>query len=521
MNNTHYEVEPYTLFSESHIWQLNRDFYQNTGIDAWSKGLIPHQLTSNSFVGRTYAELILGFLKDLAANGDTIETVYILELGAGHGRLAFHILKHLEKLTSLSSIKLPPYCYVLSDIVEDNLDFFKNHPQLKTYYDKGLLDYAYYDAIDGTDLHLRHADTTITKGDLAQPILAIGNYFFDSIPSDVFHIRDKVISACSIAMHAKELKDVPHSDDLHLKNIRVTYQKEPILSTFYKAPLINEVLEEYRHSLSDSYVFFPEKGMTCIDNLKALSQKGLMLLSMDKGFKNIADIDKKGLPDLVKHGSFSLWVNYHALGAYCEKQGGLSFFPQFATFHLQVGCMLFTKDSADYTSTKAAYTKYVDDFGPDDINSIKKLIYENMSAFSLIYILTLLRLSYYDSSLFLKLLPRIKEVAKKISYAERNRLSQTLDVVWEYYFDINESTNLAQELAGLLFDLGYYQKALVYYQHSTDKNGHETDTYYNTILCHYQLRQDALFTTALDKAETIFPDSKLFEKLHDLDLNAV
>lgn len=109
-------------------------------------------------VGKTYAELILGFLKDLAAKGQLLDTVYILELGAGHGRLAFHILQHLEKLIALSDERIPPYCYILSDIVENNLNFFQRHPQLQHFIKKGILDFAYYDAIGGKEIHLRHAE---------------------------------------------------------------------------------------------------------------------------------------------------------------------------------------------------------------------------------------------------------------------------------------------------------------------------------------------------------------------------
>ena len=133
MSDKLYSIESSTRFSESILWQLNRDYYQSVGIDAWSKGEVPHQITSNSLVGKTYAELILGFLCDLSDQGSTDEKVYILELGAGHGRLAFHILKHLEKLVSLTDQVLPPYCFVISDIGEKNLSFFRDHPQLKTY----------------------------------------------------------------------------------------------------------------------------------------------------------------------------------------------------------------------------------------------------------------------------------------------------------------------------------------------------------------------------------------------------
>jgi hypothetical protein len=124
MESIRYEIESDQLFSQSKIWQLNRNFYQKKGPSAFSEEIVPHNLTSSSSVGKTYAELIFGFLKDLSSKGKTVDPVYILELGAGHGRLAYHILVHLERLILRTNIDLPPYCYILSDIAEDNLSFF-------------------------------------------------------------------------------------------------------------------------------------------------------------------------------------------------------------------------------------------------------------------------------------------------------------------------------------------------------------------------------------------------------------
>ncbi len=190
MNNDHFEIQSKTPFAESIIWQLNRDFYQEQGIKAWSEGIVPHQMTSNSQVGKTYAELIFALLKDLADKGN-LEIVYLVELGAGHGRLAFHILKHLDKLVAGTNRVMPQYCYVLSDIVEDNLSFFMDHPQLQYYLEKGELDIAYFDAIDSKELHLRYAQKTIHAMELKTPIVAIANYFFDSIPNDLYYIKDR------------------------------------------------------------------------------------------------------------------------------------------------------------------------------------------------------------------------------------------------------------------------------------------------------------------------------------------
>jgi hypothetical protein len=67
-------------------------------------------------------------------------------------------------------------------------------------------------------------------------------------------------------------------------------------------------------------------------NLQAFSNAGMVLLTMDKGFHELDKLKGKKEPDIITHGSFSLWVNYHALGTYCKKQGGKVLFPGFSNF---------------------------------------------------------------------------------------------------------------------------------------------------------------------------------------------
>jgi len=519
MRNGYYEVEAPTLFSESLIWQLNRDYYKEAGIDAWSSSIVPHHMTSNARVGKTYAELILAFLKDLAAKGQTKETVYILELGAGHGRLAFHILRHLEKIQQLLTEELPPFCYVISDIIEENLDFFQTHSQFQTYLEKGILDVAYFDAVDGNELYLRHAKKTILPNSLHQPIVAIANYFFDSIPNDLFLIQNKIISACSVELQSKV--DPAKMDTATLiDNIEVSFHKEPLGEPFYAEALSNAILESYKELVVNTHLFFPQKGLQCLSNLQKLSDKGLMLLTMDKGFHEIHDLEKKGEPDIITHGSFSLWVNYHALGAFCEKQGGKVLYPSFSSFYLEMGCLMFLTDAEKYEETNAAYQRCVNDFGPDDFNSIKKLTYQNIARLTLVELIAFLRLSSYDSSLFHKVLPRIKQVVKRVTFNERKRFAQTMHQIWNMYFNINEPFDLAYELGGIFYDLGFYKEALIYFKYSTTEYGEKADIYYNRILCHYQLREDALFLSTLKEAKVVFPNFEKFAQLDKLDLGA-
>lgn len=517
MQTTDFEIQATTPFSESLIWQLNRDFYHEKGIRAWSHGAVPHNLTSNSKAGQTYAELIFAFLKDLATKGKTTEVVYILELGAGHGRLAFHVLKHLNRLLATISEPVPPFCYVLSDIVEDNLSFFQNHSQFQNYLKKGTLDVANYDATERKELYLRHSKKTIQPGSLNQPILALANYFFDSIPNDLLNVEHKVVSKCSVALNSTKNPAGMNTDSL-LSNMEVSYTKSVQDAPIYEEPLFNEMIEDYRAGIQNSYFFFPKRGMLCLQHLKSFSKVGLVLLSIDKGFHELHDLENKKEPEIIPHGSLSVWVNYHALGAYCEKQGGKALFPGFSNFHLEIGCLLFLEDSDTYPHTQTAYQKYVDDFGPDDFNSIKKLAYTHIAKLTISELIALYRLSGYDSTFFIKLLPQFKKVAQRISFNERTRIAQTLNAVWDMYFYINEPYDLAYEIGGLLYDLGYFAEALIYFQHSVDIFGLKADIYYNQALCFYQLRQDKNFFKALETVKKEFPDYKLIPHLEKLDM---
>lgn len=512
-----YEVEGFMPFSNSKIWELNRDYYHNEGLEAWRDGTVPHQMTSSSMLGKTYAKLIFAALKDLATQAATQEKVYILELGAGHGRLAFHVLRHLDEFCLQTNLNLPDYCYILSDIAEKNLQFFSAHPQFQTYFEQKKLDVAYFDAIGTNRLELRHSKKNIEPNSLNQPILAIGNYFFDTIPSDLFYFKNNTTSSCEVALESSEEPDKVETAIL-IKNLYLTFQNTLLKQPFYKEKELNQLIGAYQELMKDTYMFFPSAGIRCIKNLRSISKEGLMLLTMDKGFLDLNDLENKGEPEIISHGSFSIWVNFHALKMYCDQQGGKTYFPSYATFHSQVGCLLFLKDDEKYDEVNATYQRAVNDFGPDDFNSLKRMAYKQLARMDLIEVLSMLRLGDYDSTLFKNFLPRIKQTMRRITVNERRRLAQTLDKIWEMYFSFNEDFDMAYEIGGVFYDLGFYEKALVYFDCSVALFGGKADIFYNKILCHYQLRQDKLFVSRLREAKKAFPNYERFKQLEALNL---
>ena len=162
----------------------------------------------------------------------------------------------------------------------------------------------------------------------------------------------------------------------------------------------------------------------------------------------------------------------------------------------------------------------MNDFGPDDFNGIKKMSYKYIGSMSIKELIAILRMSAYDSSLFVKFLPQLKHLSNRISSTERKRLAQTMHQTWKMYFTLIESFDLAYEIGGIFYDLGFYQEALEYFQFSVNQFGQQADVFYNQALCYYQLREDELFLKTLVKAKALFPTYERFGYLDTLDLEA-
>jgi len=301
--------------------------------------------------------------------------------------------------------------------------------------------------------------------------------------------------------------------------LRVDIQKS-LKDNPAQTPIIAEILKEYTATLDDTFLLMPRLGIKCINALKKLSKKGLMLISMDKGYALLQNLKRRPKPEIIKHGSFSIYVNYHAFRRFCEHSGGKAIFASFSDFSLKLACLLFLPNSDNYNETFKAYQHYVNDFGPDDYSGLKRLLLRNSKNLTIRELISGLRLSYYDSSLFVHLLPLIRQHTLRLTLEERKRLGETLIKTGDNYFAINEAVDVNYEIGGLLYDIGYYKEALTLFERASNISGDLPDLYYNRILCHYQLRQDKLFVSVMAEAKRAFPGFEKLKELDKLDLGA-
>src|SRR6185295_12197231 len=97
-------LEENQRLSRSLLWRLQRNYFEQRGIEAWSSGAVPHHITSSPFIADAYARVVMGFLRDWSTL-DHSQPVHIVELGSGSGRFAYSFLKKFLDLQRNSVLK--------------------------------------------------------------------------------------------------------------------------------------------------------------------------------------------------------------------------------------------------------------------------------------------------------------------------------------------------------------------------------------------------------------------------------
>jgi tetratricopeptide (TPR) repeat protein len=484
-------VEQNQRLSRSILWQVQRDYFARQGIEAWRQGTVPHYITSNPFIASAYARVALGFLRDCQAGSpplDPGQPVYILELGAGSGRFAFHFLKKFLAVFTRSALKGIRVKYVMTDFAEANLDYWQAHPWLGPWVEQGWLDFARFDAGHDRELRLRHAGERLAPGGVSNPLVVLANYVFDGLPQDAFAIQAGQLCESLVSLTSPQGEADLSAPDL-LDRVQIAYAHRPLNGAYYDDPDWEDILRDYGARLVDTAFLFPCAALGCLRDLSALSNGRLLLLTADKGYSREEDLLGRGEPGLARHGSFSMLVNYHALGQYVRRQGGQVLGGDRCHNSLNVGAYILGGLPGGAVETGQAFAAEVEQFGPDDFYTLKKGIEKLYDALTLPQILAYLRLSGWDANILLGCMPTLLERVDSLSEPERQALSQAIQQVWDTYYPIGEKRDLAFELGMLLYSMSYYRQALDYFGHSTRLYGPDASTAYNMGVCHYGLRQ--------------------------------
>lgn len=505
------EARPFVLerdqrLSASRLWRLQRNFYAREGGEAWNAGTVPQYITSNPWIADAYAKVIFAWLRDGSAPEavfDLSQPFHIVELGCGSGRFAYHFLLRFFDLLSRSRLAEVPVRYVLTDVIDDNLDRLRHHPALRPLVEAGLVDFARYDAGVDVEIALTSSGLVLAPGTVANPLAVIANYVFDGIPQDCFTVRAGHLYESLVSLTLPQRPGSRHieadlDDPALLERMELGWTHRAVSPggspDYYGAEDLDRILAEYAAELPETSVLFPVAALRCLRNLERLSGGRLLLLSGDKGSSGAAALAGRAEPRLALHGSFSFSVNYHAIGRWFAHRGGelLSASKESANLNVSVG--LLGTPPGGWVETRLAFEEAIERRGPDDFFSVKKGIEATYESWSLERLLGWLRLSGWDHNIFLGCFPVLMKRIGEAPGTHVEELVRAARRIWETYFPLPEPWDLSFHLGVLLLAIARPSEAVHLFLHSLRLYGREPTTTFNLALCHHLLgdRQGAL-----------------------------
>jgi hypothetical protein len=460
---TRHILEADKPLSQSLLWEIQRAYFLQAGLTAWQDDVVPSTISSNPVMARAYSQILFGYLRDCFAAAQRGEfdlnpdqPIHIIELGAGSGRLAYHFLQTFLPHYQQSSFARQPIRYIMTDFVPELLDFWQGHGRFQTYFEAGLLDVALFDVMDRErPFTLQHSGQTFLPQNVSNPLILIANYFFDSIPQDSFVIEEDML--CQNLLTLSSSQPEPNLADSELwERLQLHYEPIPLEKSFYDVPLYNEILDVYEAALPDSSFSFPNVGLDCVRHWQQFGNSRLLLLTSDRGYTLPDAILSQPDPLPNLHGSFSLMVNYHAIGEYISRSGGFVCQVPHYQDNIQVLAYLLGQLPQRGQETEQAFMQAVGEGGgPDDFQALKSIVEKQYSSMSLPELLTFLRLSGWDAAVFTACRPQLQTKLAQADPAWYPDVAQALHLVWQRYLPLSQKDNLYAQINHLLDLMGY------------------------------------------------------------------
>ena len=483
-----FQLEAPTNLSRSLLWKIQRNYYQRLGVDAWRKGLVPHYITSNAWVAQLYAQITLGHLRDIAASQPDVKRVNIIELGAGSGRFSFHFIKKFFDLHSRSTLDHIQVRLVMTDLVAHNVAFWQQHPALAPYVASGQLDFAQFDVENPHPIHLIGCGDILVPGQ-GSPIIVFANYVFDTVQCDLFSLEDGMLHEQWVAVNGPTPQP-DFSDGGLIKKLTIDYEEHVIDDTHYQDSALNQILAEYKQEFLNGVITIPSGAIRCLEYLASMAGGQLLALVADRGHNHQqALIDDPGPAMAIHDGCFSLMVNFHALGRWVALQGGLALHPSSRSIELNFSTLVLGRSAAASRETVFAFSSTADQRGPETFHMLKTGLDKMFEHQDLDHIMAVLRLCEWDASPFMTALPHMVPLLAAASATTRRDLRNTIDNVWNLYYPLGEENDLAFNMAGLLYEMGFFQEAAGYLRHSLNVSEPDPGILFNLARCAYRLQQ--------------------------------
>ena len=521
---TGYLLEEKKRLSESILWKLQRQYYDERGLSAWESGAVPSYVTSNPYIAGAYAAMTLSYLRDAMAGGaksatgatvtiDPTKPIYIFELAAGHGRFSFLFLKKFFALLESSSLRGLDVRYVMTDFTQNNIRSWLAQPLFRPYLESGRLDFGVFDLEADSSVRLVRSGRDLTAADIANPLVVFANYIFDTVTQDVFRIEGGNVHEVRVTTRHAQAEAPDLSNPEVMSQFSLSYEQRPAnVDAYYPEAYLRQLLLLYRDRLSDTTIAVPTGSLRGLSRLLSLSNHRLFLLSSDKGYTHEDELFFLTTQHIQFHGSLSMMVNYHAIG------NGLSLLLQergietpvmaaaTAQRHINLKTAAFLIGGAEdqFRDTLLCFREHIDNFGPYDFYTLQSHVRQHSANASMEQVLGLVRLSGFDPNVVFDYGKELLEQAGNASDTMRAELTTALFRCWENFFPLGR--DFPFEVARILLALRRPREAIVFNEHSLRLFGEHPVTYGNMGICYYHAEQIDASIRCFDRALELSPN---------------
>lgn len=487
------ETSEYSAFAQSPLWDLQRQYYSEKGLDAWAQAQVPHYVTSHPFMANAYAQIVLGFWRDLKAQGLTgDQPLYIIELGSGCGRFAYHFL--LQFFEAFDAIRGPDdrVCYVMTDFNTKTLEHWRERllGRLDPFIQQGRLDFALFDVESDSEVVLQNQGITLTAGSLTLPPVVIANYVLGSIRQDLFFLEKERLFEGWI----KTASGSESSANQPFAKVAVEFQKRRIATPDYPAPLWNQLIERYAGQLPPCALLFPSYALNTLERLSRLNDGRLLWLSADRGSHGLKHLGRPQEPDFAYHGSFSLPVNYLALTDIVQANGGICWHgPDLEGLNIVAACWR-TPYAGAWRETARAAQLALQGFNANDFYRIKQALEAEAEYLTPDQMLAFLRLSRWDTKVFYLTYRHAYDFLAQLPESSQQAWYEALREVWRVHLPIGEDFDLAFDLGCLAVEMNrwsaaieWFSQSFVYPDPKPRPGQHLSCVHFNIGVAHWQL----------------------------------
>ena len=491
-------LESDVSFSQSVIWRLQREFYAQRGLKAWTEDLVPSYITNNPFIAEIYAQMVFGYLTDCMKGPQTgsrplsaENPLRILELGAGTGKFSYLFLRKITVLLRDKKIAPQALRYCMSDCSESLLAEWLASRYLAEFASAGILEFKLIRAEgEGNAFSAPKAKADASATEMNGPLVVIANYVFDSLPQDAFIIANEQISEVLVSTtEAAGSRASGASGDSSgaLNRLQLSFKNVSLSPDRYADKSWNGILERYRTHAPAATILFPSAALGLLQQLRNSSDGRMLVLAADKGFVREEHLAlSQGPPALEFHASghcFSQQVNFDAFARYFWADGGEAFLPEKHFSSLSICAFIAHRPGDDFPAIRAAYQQSQSTFGPDDLFALMSWLNAHLEEVSIVQALALLRLTRWDTTAFLRLFPVIARQLRTAA-TERNNLLQAVRNIWGNHYPVTATENvLAFQCGAVLLELRFFADALGMFRASERQLGRTAATSYNLGLC--------------------------------------